>query len=89
MLNLIMSKIKPTKILHFNVLFEQDEDGYFVATVSNIPGCYTQGKTLEEAKQRIKEAIKVCLKDEKSCKRLEKIQRPNFIGFENITVQYA
>ena len=84
-----MSKIKQTKILHFNVLFEQDEDGYFVATASNIPGCYTQGKTLEEAKQRIEEAIRICLKDEKDYKKLEKIQRPNFIGFENITVQYA
>ena len=86
---MVMSKTKPTKILHFNVLFEQDEDGYFVATASDIPGCYTQGKTLEEAKQRIKEAIKVCLKDEKDRKRLGKTQRPNFIGFENITVQYA
>lgn len=75
--------------MHFNVLFEQDEDGYFVATAPDIPGCYTQGKTLEEAKQRIREAIKVCLKDEKNCKRLGGIQRPSFIGFENITVQYA
>lgn len=36
-------------------------DGYIVASVPSIPGCYTQGKTLEEAKKRIKEVIRLCL----------------------------
>jgi predicted RNase H-like HicB family nuclease len=49
-------------LIQFNVIFERDEDGYYVASVPSIPGCYTQGKTLEIAKKRIQEAIKLCHK---------------------------
>ncbi|MGA9099999.1 MAG: type II toxin-antitoxin system HicB family antitoxin [Methanotrichaceae archaeon] len=34
------------------------EDGYWVAEVSRLPGCISQGKTKEEAITNIKEAIK-------------------------------
>lgn len=49
----------------FIVLIEQDEDGIYVAKVPDILGCYTQGKTVEQAMERIKEAIQVCLEAEK------------------------
>ena len=49
------------KIRNFTVLIEQDEDGIYVATVPDIPGCYTQGKTVQQAMERVKEAIQVCL----------------------------
>jgi len=32
-----------------------------VAKVPDISGCYTQGKTVEQAMERIKEAIQVCV----------------------------
>jgi predicted RNase H-like HicB family nuclease len=41
----------------FNVIIEPDEDGYFVATVPELPGCHTQAKSLDELNQRIEEAI--------------------------------
>ena len=43
------------------VLIEQDEDGYYVATVPSLKSCYTQAKTLEELYPRIKEVIDLCL----------------------------
>ena len=49
-----------TKIYNHTVLIEQDEDGIYVAKVPDIPGCYTQGKTVEQVMERIKEAIEVC-----------------------------
>jgi predicted RNase H-like HicB family nuclease len=30
----------------FNVIIERDADGYFVASMPSIPGCYTQTKSL-------------------------------------------
>lgn len=47
--------------MEFNILIQQDEDRIFVAKVPEIEGCYTQGKTLQQAIERIKETIKVCL----------------------------
>ena len=52
------------KSLNYTVLIGQDEDGVYVAKVPDIPGCYTQGKTVEQAMERIREAIHVCLEAE-------------------------
>ena len=41
----------------FNILVEKDEDGYYLASVVELPGCHTQAKTLDQLNQRIKEAI--------------------------------
>ena len=39
------------------VLVYTGEDGYWVAECPSLPGCVSQGKTMEEALVNIKEAI--------------------------------
>ena len=70
------------QILNFNVIIEKDEDGVFVARVPEIDGCYTQGKTLQEVLERIKEAIEVCLEGDK-----EHIVPMEFIGIQKVRVE--
>ena len=48
----------------FTVLIEQDEDGYYVATVPALKSCYTQAKTVEALYPRIREVIALCLEEE-------------------------
>jgi predicted RNase H-like HicB family nuclease len=43
--------------MKYRVLFEQDEDGVFVATCPALPGCVSQGRTRAEAAANIREAI--------------------------------
>ncbi|MBS1904067.1 MAG: type II toxin-antitoxin system HicB family antitoxin [Bacteroidetes bacterium] len=43
--------------MKFDVTFFQDEDGMFIAECPSIPGCFSQGKTLEEAESNIQLAI--------------------------------
>ncbi len=43
--------------MKLHVKIEQDEAGYYVAEVPALPGCFSQGKTHEEAIANIKEAI--------------------------------
>ena len=50
--------------MKFGVVVEKDEDGYYVASVPELPGCHTQAKTLDEVMKRIKEAIQACLEAE-------------------------
>ena len=45
----------------FNIIIEQDEDGFFVASVPELRGCHTQAKSLDVLMERIKEAIELCL----------------------------
>jgi predicted RNase H-like HicB family nuclease len=49
----------------FTVLVEQDEEGYYVATVPELRGCHTQAKSLDVLMRRVKEAIALCLSDER------------------------
>jgi len=75
----------------FKVIIEQDEDGYFVASVPALPGCYTQAKTLHGLKKRIREAILLCLEvaesDSQYRKRLKEwAYEPVFIGLETVKI---
>jgi predicted RNase H-like HicB family nuclease len=46
-------------IHQYSVLYEADPKGGFVAYAPALPGCHSQGETLEEAEENIKEAIAV------------------------------
>lgn len=47
----------------FTVVIEQDEEGYFVATVPALRGCHTQAKSLDTLMKRVREVIALCLED--------------------------
>ena len=40
------------------VVFETDEDGWEVASCPTLPGCHSQGRTRDEARANIREAIR-------------------------------
>jgi predicted RNase H-like HicB family nuclease len=62
-----MKKAEPrSRVRRFTVVIEQDEDGYYVATVPSLPSCYTQARTLEELAPRIREVIALCLAEQKA-----------------------
>jgi predicted RNase H-like HicB family nuclease len=50
--------------MKFSVVVEKDSDGYYVASVPELPGCHTQAKTLDAVMERIKEAIQAYLEVE-------------------------
>lgn len=43
--------------MNFKIVLEAGEDGFVVASVPSLPGCYSQGKTEKEALKNIQEAI--------------------------------
>ena len=47
--------------MKLEVIIEKDETGYYVAEVPALPGCFSQGSTLEEAEVNIREAIELWL----------------------------
>ena len=70
------------KIYNFTVLIEQDEDGWYVAKVPDIQGCATQGRTVEQALERDKEAIQACIGPEE-----EKPIPLKFVSVQQIQVR--
>jgi predicted RNase H-like HicB family nuclease len=67
------------KVRQFTVVIEQDEDGYYVASVPSLPSCYTQARTLQELEPRIREVIALCLAEQDA-------PRMKFIALEQVEV---
>ena len=52
------------------VIVEKDEDGFFVVECPLFRGCYTQGKTRDEALENIREVIALCLEEKENKERI-------------------
>jgi predicted RNase H-like HicB family nuclease len=50
--------------LTFNVIVHEADEGGYWAEVPEIPGCATQGETMEEILDNIREAARGCLSSE-------------------------
>ena len=51
------------KAYDYKVILEPDETGGYIVICPSIPGCYSQGETVQEALDNIKEVILLCLED--------------------------
>ncbi|MCZ7392813.1 MAG: type II toxin-antitoxin system HicB family antitoxin [Candidatus Methanoperedens sp.] len=67
----------------FTIVIEQDEDGIYVASVPELEGCHTQAKTLDELRERIKEAILLYLEVESDL--IQEVPL-NFVGIQKVEV---
>ena len=47
----------------FDVVIERDDEGYYVASVPQLPGCHTQARSLDDVTERIREAIELYIED--------------------------
>lgn len=45
------------------VTYERDESGWWFASVTEVRGCHTQGRTIQEAERRIREALGLFVDD--------------------------
>lgn len=68
--------------MKFAVVVERDADGYYVASVPELPGCHTQAKTLDELTERIKEAIEAYL----AAVRTKTREGVKLVGFQFVEV---
>lgn len=45
-------------MLKYNVILEKGEEGIYTVTIASLPGCISEGRTIEEALTNIQDAIK-------------------------------
>ena len=74
--------IKMENTHRFLVLIEQDEDGFYVASVPALQGCHTQARNLDDLLTRIREAIGLCLEAQGK----DTLVPMNFIGVQQVEV---
>jgi predicted RNase H-like HicB family nuclease len=57
----------------YTVRYERDETGWWVAQVKEAPAAITQGRTIAEARRRIREALALALDDDAAAERAKLI----------------
>lgn len=65
------------------LIIEKNGDGFYVVECPIFSGCYTQGKTLDEALRNIREVIEICL-EEKENKEILREFHPEEISFYSL-----
>lgn len=65
----------------FSVIVERDEDGYYVASVPELPGCHTQARSLDKLVERVREAIALCLEVQDGLRA-----STEFVGVQRVAV---
>ena len=65
----------------FNVIIEQDSEGTYVASVPALRGCHTQGNSLDQVMERIREAIALCIEEQGA-----NVETLDFVGIQKVSV---
>ncbi len=60
----------------YHVTYERDESGYWAASVREVRGCRTQGRTVDEARRRIREALALFVADARSAELVDDVKLP-------------
>jgi len=83
MANIIKSKLSYNRQLP--LIVEKGEDGFYVVECPLFEGCYSQGKTLDEALHNIREVIELILEEKKTRETLRHY-KPEEISLHTIRV---
>ncbi len=59
------------RVMEYTAVFEEASEGGYAVWIPTLPGCASQGETLEEAIANIQEAIELYLEDSDSHAREE------------------
>ena len=61
----------------YRVAYERDESGWWVASVRGVQGCHTQGRTVDEARRRIREALELFVGDARRASIVDDVKLPS------------
>ena len=68
--------------MKFTVILEPEEDGGYSVICPSVPGCVSQGESLDEALSNIREAIVLCLEARGAEKMAPPVETPEIVAEE-------
>lgn len=81
-----MNKAHNKKLgLQIPAIVEKAEDGFYVIECPLLEGCYSQGRSLDEAVKNVKEVIRLILEEKKSRDLIQGYKSKEF-GVYNISL---
>ena len=75
--------MKKERVYEFDVVILEDESGGYIALVPALPGCHTQGDTIDDVMRNVKEAIELYL-ETLSDEEKEELLRQKAVGVQRV-----
>jgi predicted RNase H-like HicB family nuclease len=60
----------------YRVVYELDESAHWIATVPRVKGCHTYGRSLSEARSRVREALGLFVNDAARARLVDDVRLP-------------
>ena len=67
----------------FTIIYEMGQDGWWIATIPEVPGAFSQGKTKDEARENVLDALNELMS---ARRELALCQRPASSEVESVTL---
>ncbi len=71
-----VSGTKVASVKRYQVVLERDETGAWIATVPSVPGCHSYGRSLVEARRRVREALGLWVEDAHGAELSDDVRLP-------------
>lgn len=63
-------------VKNYRVIYELDESGHWIATVPAVKGCHSYGRSINEARERVREALGLFVRDADRARLVDDIRLP-------------
>ncbi len=60
----------------YSVVYERDEGGWWIARVVGVQGVHSNGRTIEEARRRVREALSLAVDDADDAELVDEVKIP-------------
>lgn len=62
--------------MKYRVVYERDESGHWIATVPSVKGCHSYGRSINEARTRVREALGTVVDDADQAELVDDVKLP-------------
>lgn len=61
---------------NYRAVYKREEDGRWTVAVPQVPGCHSYGRTIDQARERIREALSLFIDDADNVEIVDDVQLP-------------
>lgn len=73
----VVESPKGSYVMKYRIVFERESDGRWTVEVPEVPGCHTYGRTIDQARDRVREALSLFVDNAEKAQFDEQINLPD------------